>query len=112
MLCIRHLTASALIIFSILLFSLLLPLTLAAEPACLQAANRVKACPHKLYRAAQLPDMPKTAILCICVTDFQPLLQPASSGAERLQQHRYRQQLQAELGRDIEPILQILRRER
>ncbi|WP_333608563.1 hypothetical protein [Arsukibacterium sp.] len=85
---------------------------MAAEPTCLQAANRVKACPHKLYRAVQLPDKPKTEILCICVTDFQPLLQPASSGSQRLEQHRYRQQLQAELGRDLEPILQILRRER
>ena len=82
-----------------------------ANPAiCLQAPERVKACPHKLYRAVQLAGMSKPALTCICVTDFALLLATPADATERLAQFRRKQQLTEHLQQDVEPILEILRR--
>lgn len=79
---------------------------------CIKAASRISACPHQLFRAMQLPDMEQSAVRCICVTDFLPLLAEPENAEQRLAQLRLRQQFQAQLQHDVEPILQILRRER
>jgi len=80
--------------------------------ACIQAANRTKACPHQLYRAMQLPGMTQPALRCICVTDFATLLNEPVTPEQRLAQLRLKQQFTQELQYDIEPILDILKRER
>lgn len=77
---------------------------------CIQAPERVKACPHKLYRAVQLAGMSKPALTCICVTDFAPLLATPEDATERLAQFRRKQQLTEHLQQDVDPILEILRR--
>lgn len=82
----------------------------ASTADCLQAPERVKACPHKLYRAVQLAGMSKPALTCICVTDFAPLLATPADATERLAQFRRKQQLTEHLQQDVEPILDILRR--
>lgn len=80
--------------------------------SCLQMAERSAPCPNQIYRAMQLPGMEKPALRCICVTDFLPLLEDAETPEQRLAQLRLKQRLKAELEHDIEPVLQILRRER
>ncbi|OCW94057.1 hypothetical protein A9165_15090, partial [Alishewanella sp. HH-ZS] len=78
--------------------------------SCLQAPGRTRACPHKLYRAMQLPGMTAPALRCICVTDFAPLLTEPETPEQRLAQLRLKQQLSAHLQHDVEPVLQIIRR--
>ncbi|MCB5228229.1 hypothetical protein JAO78_015570 [Alishewanella sp. 16-MA] len=80
--------------------------------SCLQSSLRNTACPHQIYRAVQLPDVNKMAVRCICVTDFSPLLAPATTPEARLAQLRLKQQLQSNLPIEVEAILQVLRRER
>lgn len=84
----------------------------AVVASCLQMAERSAPCPNQIYRAMQLPGMEKPALRCICVTDFLPLLEDAETPEQRLAQLRLKQRLKAELAHDIEPVLQILRRER
>lgn len=86
---------------------------LASEPAaCIKAATRTSACPHQIYRAVQLPNMEKAALRCICVTDFLPLLIEPENAEQRLAQLRLKQEFKAQLQHDVEPLLQIIRRER
>lgn len=84
--------------------------TAATSTSCLQAPGRTRACPHKLYRAMQLPGMTAPALRCICVTDFAPLLTEPETPEQRLAQLRLKQQLSAHLQHDVEPVLQIIRR--
>lgn len=79
--------------------------------SCLQTAARSTPCPNQIYRAMQLPGMEKPALRCICVTDFLPLLEDAQTPEQSLAQLRLKQRLKTELQHDIEPVLQILRRE-
>lgn len=84
--------------------------TTGLSAGCLQAPGRTRACPHKLYRAMQLPGMTAPALRCICVTDFAPLLTEPETPEQRLAQLRLKQQLSAHLQHDVEPVLQIIRR--
>ncbi|GGW54115.1 hypothetical protein [Alishewanella tabrizica] len=100
-----------LIIFMTLILST--PAAIARDNvACIQAENRTKACPHQLYRAMQLPGMTQPALRCICVTDFASLLKAPTSPEQRLEQLRLKQQFTQQLQHDIEPILEVLKRER
>lgn len=80
--------------------------------ACIKAENRTSPCPHQIYRAVQLPNMERPELRCICVTDFLPLLTEPENAEQRLAQLRLKQQFRAQLQHDIEPLLQIIRRER
>lgn len=82
----------------------------AAEQQCIQSAKRIKACPHILYRAIQLPDMPAPAIRCICVTDFSSLLVPATTEQQVIEQNMEKRRLEAELQQPLQPILDVLRK--
>ena len=81
--------------------------TLSAD--CIQAPTRTQACPHQIYRLGQLDGMPKPAILCICVTDFQEFLKQPEDKDEALEQSMKRLKLEQELGQKIAPILKVLR---
>lgn len=100
----------------LLAFILLMSGSIAAQSDdtanCIKAASRNSPCPHQIYRAMQLPNMEKPALRCICITDFSPLLKSADNPEQRLAQLRLRQQFEAELQHGIEPVLQIIRRER
>ncbi|GHG77992.1 hypothetical protein GCM10010919_34010 [Alishewanella longhuensis] len=86
--------------------------TASDNATCIKAASRTSACPHQIYRAVQLPNMEKPALRCICITDFLPLLSEPENAEQRLAQHRLKQQFKAELQHDVEPLLQVIRRER
>ena len=77
---------------------------------CIQAPERVKACPHLLYRVAQLPAMAEPGLICICATDFSPLLQQARTDADRIQQNMTRRQMQVIYGDKLDTVLKILQR--
>lgn len=84
----------------------------AVPQQCIQHKNRVKACPHQLYRADKLPSQNKTQLLCICVTDFQPLLQQPGSEQQKIEQNMTRRQYEVEYGDDLPVILAILQHQR
>lgn len=94
------------------LFIALLLISSSAVAACLQAPERTRACPNKLYRAAQFPGMEQAAVICICVSDFMPLLAEAKSPEEKLAQYRLKQRFKEQLKHDVEPVLEIIRRAR
>lgn len=101
------------LLFTLALFVFDSNTALASDPAaCIKAATRTSACPHQIYRAVQLPNMEKAALRCICVTDFLPLLTEPENAEQRLAQLRLKQQFKAQLQHDVEPLLQIIRRER
>ncbi|WP_372626092.1 hypothetical protein [Arsukibacterium sp.] len=79
---------------------------------CIQNKNRFKACPHQLYRADILPSQNELQLICICVTDFLPLLQQPGSEQQRIEQNMTRRQYQAEYKEDLPVILAILKRQR
>lgn len=79
---------------------------------CIKAESRTSPCPHQIYRAVQLPNMERPELRCICVTDFLPLLSEPENAEQRLAQLRLKQKLSAQLQHDIEPLLQIIRRDR
>lgn len=83
----------------------------ANDMTCLQSPQRTKACPHLLYRLMRLPDQSSASVRCICVTDFQPFLQYPKSEVHLIRLRMDRRQLEAELNMELEPILQVLRRE-
>ena len=90
----------------------LIPAKATASPACLAHPQRQQACPNLLYRVAQLPDMTAPALICICVTDFAPLLQQPADDAGRIRQTLLEQQLQARYGQTLPIIMEILTRQR
>ncbi len=83
-----------------------------ASTGCIQDPKRQKACPHLLYRAAQLPGATSNSLLCICVTDFAPLLAPAKSEAEQIRQNMTRRQLEAQHGDKLQTVLDMLQQRR
>jgi hypothetical protein len=98
------------ILSAVLLLSGLLPAAAADTLQCIQHPQRLKACPHLLYRAAQLPDMAKPAIICICVSDFTPLLTPPLTEQEQVQFNMTRRQYAATYGAKLQSVLDILQR--
>lgn len=76
---------------------------------CIQSPERTTACPHQLYRLGQLENMPKPAMLCICVVDFKEFLTIPADPELAHKQKLKRLKLEYALGRKIEPILQVLR---
>lgn len=101
-----------LMIWRLLLIISFLFLTNSQAAECLQAPERTRACPHKLYRAVQFPGMAQSEVRCICVADFLPLLTEATTPEQKLSQYRLKQRLTEHLQQDIEPILEIIRRAR
>lgn len=85
--------------------------TAADNLQCIQQPKRLKACPHLLYRAAQLPDMVKTDVVCICVADFYPLLSQPQTDAEQIQYNMTRRQFAVTYGAKLQSILDILQRQ-
>ncbi|MEH8021919.1 MULTISPECIES: hypothetical protein [Rheinheimera] len=77
---------------------------------CVQNPKRVKACPHLVYRLAQLPDMPKPAVICICVSDFNELLIIPKTEQEQMRLNMNKRQMQVVYGNKLEPVLNILQR--
>lgn len=89
----------------------LFPATAAADNLqCIAHPKRQLACPHLLYRAAQLPDMAKPEIVCICVTDFAPLLTPPRNETEQVQANMTRRQYAVIFGAKLQAVLDILQR--
>ncbi|WP_213996998.1 hypothetical protein [Arsukibacterium sp.] len=102
----------AVVVIATIVIPLTGPVQAAVPQQCIQHKNRVKACPHQLYRADKLPSQPKTQLLCICVTDFQPLLQQPTNEQQKIEQNMTRRQYQVEYGDDLPVILAILQRQR
>lgn len=94
------------------LFTAVSPVQAAVSEQCIQHKNRVKACPHQLYRADKLPSHNTTQLLCICVTDFQPLLQQPDNEQQKIEQNMLRRQYQVQFGDDLPVILAILQHQR
>ena len=84
--------------------------TAADNLQCIQQPKRVNACPHLLYRSAQLPDMAKTDVICICVADFYPLLAQPQTEAEQIQYNMTRRQYAVTFGAKLQSVLDILQR--
>lgn len=95
---------------ALLLLLWLAPVTAADSMRCIQDKKRQKACPHLLYRVAQLPDMPSPAIICICATDFAALLKQPATETEQVSQNMTRRQLEVQHGNKLQTVLDILKR--
>ncbi len=94
------------------LLSGILPVHAVVPEQCIELKKRVSACPHQLYRADKLPSQNSVTILCICVTDFQPLLIHATGEQQKIEQNMTRRQFEVEFGQDLPTILAILKRQR
>jgi hypothetical protein len=94
----------------LLLLLWLLPATAADTLQCIAHPKRVKACPHLLYRVAQLPDMTKPAIICICVSDFRRILTLPATESEQIQFNMTKSQFAATYGAKLQGVLDILQR--
>lgn len=81
-----------------------------AADSCIQVPKRVKACPNVLYRVAQLPGMDKAEVICICASDFSPLLRTPANDAEQIQQNMTRRQYEVLFGDKLPAVLAILQR--
>jgi hypothetical protein len=88
----------------------LTPVTAAERGHCIQSPQRESACPHLLYRAAQLPGMPEPAVICICVSDFTELLRQPKTEAEQIQFNMMQRQMTAIHGEKLQSVVNILRR--
>ncbi|MAD76812.1 MAG: hypothetical protein CML20_18845 [Rheinheimera sp.] len=95
-----------------LVVAVIMPAHADVPQQCIQNKNRFKACPHQLYRADTLPSQNELQLLCICVTDFLPLLQQPGSEQQRIEQNMTRRQYQAQYKEDLPVILAILKRQR
>ncbi|MBU1308091.1 MAG: hypothetical protein KKE30_00995 [Gammaproteobacteria bacterium] len=82
----------------------------ADSSGCIQAPKRQKACPNLIYRVAQLPAMPAPAMVCICASDFAPLLVTPASDSEKVQQNMLRRQMEVVHGEKLQSVLDILQR--
>ena len=95
-----------------LILTAVMPAQADVAQQCIQNKNRIKACPHQLYRADKLPSQNELQMLCICVADFLPLLKQPGSEQQRIEQNMTRRQYQAEYQEDLPVILAILKRQR
>jgi hypothetical protein len=93
---------------ALLLLLWVIPASAADSLRCIQNPKRVKACPNLLYRSAQLPDMPTPAVICICATDFAPLLKQPADDAERIHLNMTRRQMEVIHGAKLQTVLDIL----
>jgi hypothetical protein len=96
----------------ITVLTLLMPVYAATSLPCIQAKNRQTACPHQLYRADKLPSQSKVQVLCICFTDFSPLITPVNGEQQQIEQNMSRRQFEAQFGSDLTVILAIVKRQR
>ncbi|MDX1677880.1 hypothetical protein [Arsukibacterium sp.] len=94
------------------IFVTMAPSQAAVPEQCIQHKKRIKACPHQLYRADKLPSQKELRLICICVTDFQPLLQRPGDEQQRIEQNMLRRQYLAQFGDDLPVILAILQHHR
>ena len=88
----------------------LTPATAAENARCIQHPKRIKACPHLLYRVAQLPGMTAPAVVCICATDFAELLTAPVTETEQVRQNMARRQMEVTHGEKLQMVLDILQR--
>jgi hypothetical protein len=93
---------------ALLLLAWLMPTVAAENLQCIQQPKRNKPCPHLLYRVAQLPDTTSAALICICVTDFAPLLLKPSNDAEQVQLNMTKRQMEVTHGAKLQSVLEIL----
>ncbi|MBZ9612609.1 hypothetical protein [Rheinheimera maricola] len=93
----------------LLLLFWLRPVAAADNMRCIENPKRQKACPHLLYRVAELPGM-AAAVVCICVTDFALLLQQPANETEQIKQNMARRQFEVVHGDKLETVLAILNR--
>ncbi|KKO44742.1 hypothetical protein WG68_14475 [Arsukibacterium ikkense] len=89
-----------------------MPAQAAVPQQCIQAKNRIKACPHQLYRADKLPSQSNIQLLCICISDFEPLLRQTDGDQQKIEQNMTRRQFEVQFGEDLPVILAILKRQR
>ncbi|PKM19304.1 MAG: hypothetical protein CVV11_13065 [Gammaproteobacteria bacterium HGW-Gammaproteobacteria-15] len=94
----------------VLILLWLTPAIAADSLACIQNPNRVKACPNLLYRVAQLPQMSAPGVVCICATDFAPLLHQPTDDAEKVRQNMTRRQMEVIYGEKLQAVLDVLQR--
>ena len=99
------------ILSALLLLIWLAPVTAADSMSCIQNPKRFKACPHLLYRVAQLPDMPAPAVICICAADFAALLHQPATDADKIIQNMTKRQLEVQHGEKLQIVLNILKRQ-
>lgn len=79
---------------------------------CLQLPERTEPCPHLIYKKA-----PKTlsseasgnAVICVCLTDFDSLLQEPQSETERVAQQMRLRQVAAQLQLTPNQLLELVR---
>ena len=86
---------------------------LALPDLCLQSPKRTAACPHLLYKKSKLA-IPKLAvqaneIVCLCLTDLNPLLTPPSSELEKIDQQLAWMTLTQEYRLTKEEIMALIR---
>jgi hypothetical protein len=78
------------VLFCCLLFVELTTVANALPSKCLQAPERQSDCPHLIYKKAALPvallNVEKGAVICICLSDFQELLNTVTSRVEQIDQ--------------------------
>ncbi|NRQ44115.1 hypothetical protein HRH59_16345 [Rheinheimera sp. YQF-2] len=99
------------ILSALLLLFWLTPAKAADTVRCIQNPKRIKACPHLLYRVAQLPDMTAPAVICICVSDFEQLLVKPTDEAQTIKLNMTKRQLEVQHGNKLQPVLDILQRQ-
>lgn len=97
-------------LFALLLLIWLTPATAADGLRCIENPKRLKACPHLLYRVAQLSDMAAPAVICICVSDFAQVLAQPKDEAEKIKLNMSKRQLEVQHGDKLQQVLDILQR--
>ncbi|GAB3027466.1 hypothetical protein [Bowmanella dokdonensis] len=92
-----------------LLGALLSAQTLAVPDQCIQAPQRSQPCPHLIYKMARLDKDQPRQLLCVCLSDFKPLLQEPQTASERTARQMELRRLSAELGIEESLLLEIVR---
>lgn len=79
---------------------------------CIEDPLRRDACPHIIYKTVRLPDETsgedKKQMVCICLTDFQPLFQPSDSEVKQKIKEMNLRSLSAQLGISEEKLKEIV----
>jgi hypothetical protein len=88
-------------------------MAVALPDLCLQSPKRISACPHLLYKKSKLA-IPKLAvqandIVCLCLTDLNPLLKRSNSEIEKIDQQLAWLSLTQEYGLTKEEIMALIR---
>ena len=81
---------SWIVLFCCLLFVGKTSLTYALPVKCLQSFERKNACPHIIYKQAALAvsvlGIEKGDVICICLSDFEALINPSTNAIELIDQ--------------------------